>query len=121
MPRRNFFSINLKSHQCFNKKKFKPINWTQIFNCGRKRPTKKTSSYCKIIEVTQSGKFSRRSSVITILPKLFFSKSLILSTGLQRRQSPPQITARWRYRLPMKNLTAHYNIQFCVSFHFCFC
>ena len=45
---------------------------------------------------------------------------LILSTGLPRRQSPQKITARWRYRLPIKNLTAHYNSQLCVSFHFCF-
>ena len=30
------------------------------------------------------------------------------------------IAARWPYRLPVKNLTVHYNSQFCVSFHFCF-
>ena len=33
---------------------------------------------------------------------------------------PLKIAARWRYRLPINNLTAHYNSQFCVSFHFGF-
>ena len=28
--------------------------------------------------------------------------------------------ARWRYRPPIKNLTSHYNSQFCDSFHCCF-
>ena len=28
--------------------------------------------------------------------------------------------ARWRYRLPIKNLTVYYNSQFCISFHFSF-
>ena len=55
-----------------------------------------------------------------VLLKSFFSKFLILSTGLPRRRSPPKIAARWRYRLPINNLTAHYIIQFCVSFNFCF-
>ena len=28
---------------------------------------------------------------------------MILSTGLPRRRSPPEIAARWRYRLPIEN------------------
>ena len=32
-----------------------------------------------------------------------------MSTCRPRRRSPPKITARWRYRLPIKNLRAHYN------------
>ena len=52
--------------------------------------------------------------------KTFFSKFLILSTGLPRRRSPPKNAARWRCRLPIENLTAHYDSQFCVSFYF-FC
>ena len=35
-------------------------------------------------------------------------------------RAPPKIATRWRYRLPINNLTAHYNSQFCVSFHFGF-
>ena len=31
-----------------------------------------------------------------------------------------EITARWRCRPLIKNMTAHYNSQFCVSFHHCF-
>ena len=44
------------------------------------------------------------------------SKFLILSTGLPQRRAPPKIAARWRYRLPINSLKAHYNSQFCVSF-----
>ena len=51
--------------------------------------------------------------------KIISSKFLILSTGLTRRRSPLKIAARWRYRLPIENLTAHYNSQFCVIFLFC--
>jgi len=50
----------------------------------------------------------------------FFSKFLIWPSGLPRRRSSPKIAARWRYRLPSNNLTAHYNSQFFVSFHFDF-
>ena len=40
------------------------------------------------------------------LLKVFFSKFLILSTGLPRRRSPPKIDARWRCRLPITNQEA---------------
>ena len=50
--------------------------------------------------------------------KFFSSKFLNLSTGLPRPWSPPEISARCHYRLSIKNLTAHYNSQFCVSFNF---
>ena len=50
---------------------------------------------------------------------LFFSsKFLLLSTGLWQRQLPTKIAARWRYRFPLRNLTPHYNSQFCVTFLF---
>ena len=39
---------------------------------------------------------------------IFFSKFLIWPSGLPRPTSS-KITARWRYRLPSNNLTAHYN------------
>ena len=35
-------------------------------------------------------------------------------------QAPAKIAARLRYRPPIKNRTAHYDSQFCVSFNFCF-
>ena len=38
----------------------------------------------------------------------------------RRRWFPAEIAARWRYRPPIKNMTAHYNSRFCVSFHCCF-
>ena len=37
----------------------------------------------------------------------------------RRRRFPAEIAARWRYRPPIKNMTAHYNSQFCVRFHCC--
>ena len=37
----------------------------------------------------------------------------------RRRRSPAEIAARWRYRPPITNMTAHCNSQFCVSFHCC--
>ena len=43
----------------------------------------------------------------------FFSKFLIWPSGLPRRRSSPKIAAS-------NNLTAHYNSQFFVSFHFDF-
>ena len=35
-------------------------------------------------------------------------------------ESPPKGDNKWRYRFSIKNLTAHYNSHFCVSFHLCF-
>ena len=67
----------------------------------------------------QSGEASRyRVCYQRGLPRLVSSNFLILSTGVPRRRSLPKIAARWRYRLPSNHLTAHYNSQFCVSFHF---
>ena len=42
------------------------------------------------------------------------------STGLGWRRPPPEIAARWRCVPLIKKMTAHYNSQFCVSFHYCF-
>ena len=39
---------------------------------------------------------------------------------LRRQRFSAEIAARWRYRRPIKNITAHYASQFCVSFHCCF-
>ena len=38
----------------------------------------------------------------------------------RRWRFPAEIAARWRYRATIKNMTAHYDSQFCVSFHCCF-
>ena len=74
------FANWLQVSSMFKKKFFwKPINRTQIFNCGRKRPgrpAKKITSYWKFIEVIHSRKSGRTrgSSVIIILLNLFFFK-----------------------------------------------
>ena len=41
-----------------------------------------------------------------------------MSTGLPLRQSLRSISVRWRYILSINNLTAHYDSQFCIHFHF---
>ena len=82
------------------------------------KPAKqKKSCYLKFVEVTHSRKSGRvrGNNVINILLKKNSSKFLILSTGVPRRRSAPKNAARWRYRLPSNNLTAHYKSQFCVS------
>ena len=61
----------------------------------------------------------RKSSIKQFTIKCFFL-FLIFSRGLPRWRSPAEIAARWRYRPPIKNLTAHYNSPFCVSFSFLF-
>ena len=92
------FPIDLKSPRCLKKIFFwKPINWTQISNCGRKRPgrpAKKTSSYCKLSEVThsQNSGRGRGSDVKIILLKLFFQNSWSCPRAYRgagrRRKSP---------------------------------
>ena len=49
---------------------------------------------------------------------LFLQLSEAQSTGLRRQ--PAKIAARWRCGLPITNLRAHLNGQFCVSCHYCF-
>ena len=57
--------------------------------------------------------------------KMYYSTSSHIWTFVtpsppRRPRFPAEIAARWRYRPPIKNMTAHYNSQFCVSFHCCF-
>ena len=54
--------------------------------------------------------------------KMCYSTSSHISTFVtplppRQRRFPAEITARWRYGPPIKNMTAHYNSQFCVSVH----
>ena len=62
---------------------------------------------------------------VKLQPRLFFFllslKFLNLSKGLPQGRSLPKIAARGPYRLPIKSLTANYNIKFCVSLNFLFC
>ena len=113
---RKLFPVDHKSPWCIKKIRARFLNESPPAKPSKQ---KETISSWKIIEVTVSGGSGRGriSGVIIILLKLFFFKFLILSTGVPRRRSPPEIAARWRYRLPSNNLTAHYNSQFCVSFH----
>ena len=75
-----------------------------------------------IIEVTHSWSSGRGRGmgVLIFWKNISFSKFLIWPSDLPRRRLSPKIAARWRYRLPSNNLTAHYNSQFFVSFHFNF-
>ena len=59
----------------------------------------------------QVGKLRRR---------LFLQLSETQFTGLRRQRPPLEIAARWRCVPLIKNMTAHYNSQFCASFHYCF-
>ena len=59
---------------------------------------------------TQVGMIRRR---------LFLQQSEAQSTSLWRGRALPEMAARCRCVLLINNLTAHYNSQFCVSFHFC--
>ena len=122
MSKRNFFSVYLKSPQCFNKKNTweKLKNLSLIWNCEPRGPgapphggqyTKNKSGYPLTELQPQKGSDKQFN----------FFKFLILSRGIPWRCSPAKIAARWRYRPPSKNLTAHYNSQFCVSSHFCVC
>ena len=127
MSRRNFFQWTPSLLNVFKTFFFVlPIRRSQIFNCGSKRPDAPEKNTLDIqnsqgVPPRKSNR-SRRSSVLFFILNVFlFSKFLILSTGLLRRRLPPKIAARWRYRLPIENLTAHYNTQFCVSFNFWFC
>ena len=61
----------------------------------------------------------RQKSLQSILKRFFSSKFLMLSRSLTRQRTPAQIADRWRYRPPIKNLTAHQNSPVSVSFHFC--
>ena len=50
--------------------------------------------------------------------RLFLQVSEAQSTGLRRCRSPPETAARWYYGPLIKDLTEHYNSQFCVSLIF---
>ena len=93
------------------KKIWKPINHRQIFNCGPKRPrhpAKKHTRYWKLPRVPPAEVWPRpRKQCNNLFTQFLF---LILSTGLPRCRLPPKIAARWRYRLPMGNLTAKQSV-----------
>ena len=99
---------------------------TQDFNCGRKRPGRPAKKQQRILKIPEGTPLAevqprpRKQCINFFTKKIFLSKFLILSKGLPRRRWPTNSAARWRYRLLMENLTAHYNSRFCVSFHFCF-
>ena len=83
-------------------------------------PAKKSKRVAVEVTHSRASGRGRGMGVINILLKLFSSEFLILSTGVPQRRSPPEIAARWRYRLPSNNLTADYDSQFYVSLHFGF-
>ena len=58
----------------------------------------------------------RKQRMNSFTNSFFLSKFLIWFTSLPRHRLPQKIAARWRYRLPINNLTADYNSQFCEAF-----
>ena len=73
---------------------------------------KKTSFFFDRKIHKQVGKLRRR---------LFLQLTETQFTGLRRRRRPPsEIAARWRWVHLFKNMTAHYNCHFCVTFNFVF-
>ena len=53
-------------------------------------------------------------------PMLLFNIPDLVQRPIATAVAGVNLAARWRYRPSIKNLTAHYNSQFWVSFHFCF-
>ena len=94
------FSTDLKSPQCLKNKiwgnPYKPHHMG-----GKKIPL--------VSPAWSSGRGRGRIQTSKLLQKI--SKFLILSTGLPWRQSLTEIAARWHCRLPIQNLTPHYNIM----------
>ena len=111
-----FFFINFKCARCFKKKlSGKPINQNQIFSSGPLPP-------CQPVHMGARYKKTLGEPCVEVWPrpaklsnKQFTKK---LSTGLLWWRLLAEIAARWRYRLPIKNLTSHYESPFCVSFTF---
>jgi len=72
-----------------------------------------------LLSATQFGHYSFRSY------KMCYSTSSHIWTFVtpwqpRRRRYPAEIAGRWLYRPSIKDMTAHYNSQFCVTFHCCF-
>ena len=116
VTRQNFFLLITSHHDGLQKLIcWKPKKMAWDFHLGtphrQAHQAKKTRSSWKIIEVTHLRKsgYGRGSGVIIIWFKKKSSKFLILSTDVPRRRSAPEFAARWRYRLPSNNLTAHNN------------
>ena len=97
------------------------------WRCGRGLnillPTAVTSCMSVLLSATRFGislwHYSFRSY------KMCYSTSSHIWTFVtpcppRRPRFSAEIAARWRYRHPIKNMTVHYNSQFCVSFHCCF-
>ena len=79
---------------------------------------KKSQVNCQVNYVTK--KISEVKCQVNYLVKKYSIFFQLLDTDVPWGRSPPEMAARWRYRLPSNNLTVHYNSQFSVSFHFGF-
>ena len=122
------FSIDRKCPQCFKIKFMTKTNKSNSDLLWWTFPPSKPTKQSMSLHIENS--FSEPPPDVRPRPpkgstkhptKSFFSsKFLIWFRGLPRRRLPPKINARCNYRPPIKNMTAHYNSPFCVSFHFCF-
>ena len=104
----------LTNQKRLNSAKFQKVYDTIFW----KFPVKASTHGGQDMKNSLSEPYTKVRHLTSNLLKVLFSKFLILSTGLMRRRSPEKIADRWRYRLPIKNLTPHYNSQFCVSILF---
>ena len=110
---KHFFLLITSHHDVLEKKK-KFEKKKNGFRFSIRDPSAKPTKQKKQVALEKSLRLHTRGGPAASA-ELFSSKFLILSTDVPRRQSPPEIAARWRYRLPSNNLTAHYNSQFCVN------
>ena len=105
------FPIDLKSPQYFNKQDIEKTKKKKKMGLDFRLWTSRPGEPHHIGKLwPQPRKESNKHFTI--------KKILIFFTGLPRRWLPEDIAARWCYRLPIKNLTPHYNSQICVTFHF---
>ena len=119
------FPIDLKCPQCFFFFKYKKTNKSDSdFRWWTPSASPVSAHWGQDIEISFSEPCAKvRHPVPKLCNKQFTKKKIffisILSTGLPRPRLLSKIVARWRYRLHINNLIAHYNSQFGVRFHFC--
>ena len=65
-----------------------------------------------LVGLARSSSRGHRICLTTHLLKVYFSKFLILSTGLPQRRSPGEIDARRGSRLPIQNRTHILTVSF---------
>ena len=124
---RQLFSIDHKSPQCFKKRVIAKTNKTKSdFNSWSPPAQPAKWHHSTSLSISLSHAFADTNpSMPSVSSKAFYLlpccySSCSCSCSCCYLQAPAKIAARRRYRPPITNLTAHYNSQCCVRFHFCF-